>query len=147
MRQCFRAVKEIWSLHSSCFIEPKALITLLHDLAARGEHSERRTQLWRTHGGLVRGWQKSSRLSSLRSSVQCRKLQRQSGRARCARGAGCAYSARRQYAESIGELARFDWRARRIRFLHRQLLRGSLHERIPRKMARQHLRLSSSPIS
>jgi hypothetical protein len=35
MSQCVRAVKEIWSLHSACFIEPKALITLLHDLAAR----------------------------------------------------------------------------------------------------------------
>lgn len=35
MSQCFRPVKEIWNSHSSCFVEPKALITLLHDLAAR----------------------------------------------------------------------------------------------------------------
>ena len=35
MSQCFRPVKEIWNTHSSCFVEPKALITLLHDLAAR----------------------------------------------------------------------------------------------------------------
>src|SRR5260370_39366013 len=35
MSQCFRPVKEIWNTHSSCFVQPKALITLLHDLAAR----------------------------------------------------------------------------------------------------------------
>src|SRR5258708_20538310 len=35
MSQCFRPVKEIWNTHSSCFVEPKALIALLHDLAAR----------------------------------------------------------------------------------------------------------------
>lgn len=35
MSHCFRPVKEVWNLHSSCFVEPKALITLLHDLAAR----------------------------------------------------------------------------------------------------------------
>jgi len=28
-------VKEIWNVHSSCFIEPEKLIVLLHDLAAR----------------------------------------------------------------------------------------------------------------
>jgi hypothetical protein len=35
MSQSFRAVKEIWNLHSSCFIEAEKLIVLLHDLAAR----------------------------------------------------------------------------------------------------------------
>ena len=35
MSQSFRAVKEIWNVHSSCFIEPEKLIALLHDLAAR----------------------------------------------------------------------------------------------------------------
>jgi hypothetical protein len=35
MSQCFRPVKEIWNSHSSCFVEHTALITLLHDLAAR----------------------------------------------------------------------------------------------------------------
>ena len=35
MSPCFRPVKEIWNTHSSCFIEPETLITLLHDLAAR----------------------------------------------------------------------------------------------------------------
>jgi hypothetical protein len=35
MSQSFRPVKEIWNLHSSCFVEPDELITLLHDLAAR----------------------------------------------------------------------------------------------------------------
>ena len=35
MGQCFRPVKELWNSHSSYFVEPKALITLLHDLAAR----------------------------------------------------------------------------------------------------------------
>jgi hypothetical protein len=37
MSQSFRAVKEIWNIHSSCFIEPGKLIVLLHDLAARVE--------------------------------------------------------------------------------------------------------------
>jgi len=35
MSQSFRPVKEIWNVHSSCFIEPEKLIVLLHDLAAR----------------------------------------------------------------------------------------------------------------
>ena len=35
MSRSFRAVKEIWNTHSSCFIEPEQLIVLLHDLAAR----------------------------------------------------------------------------------------------------------------
>jgi len=35
MSQSFRVVKEIWNVHSSCFIEPEKLIVLLHDLAAR----------------------------------------------------------------------------------------------------------------
>ena len=35
MSQSFRAVKETWNAHSSCFIEPEKLIVLLHDLAAR----------------------------------------------------------------------------------------------------------------
>jgi len=35
MSQSFRPVKEIWNMHSSCFIEPEKLIVLLHDLAAR----------------------------------------------------------------------------------------------------------------
>jgi len=35
MSQSFRALKEIWNLHSSCFVEPAKLIVLLHDLASR----------------------------------------------------------------------------------------------------------------
>jgi hypothetical protein len=35
MSQSFRAVREIWNAHSSCFIEPEKLIVLLHDLAPR----------------------------------------------------------------------------------------------------------------
>ena len=35
MSQSFRAVKEIWNMHSSCFVESEELIALLHDLAAR----------------------------------------------------------------------------------------------------------------
>jgi len=35
MSQSFRAVKEIWNVHSSCFIEAEKLLVLLHDLAAR----------------------------------------------------------------------------------------------------------------
>ena len=35
MSQSFRAVKEIWNTHSSCFVEPGDLIALFHDLAAR----------------------------------------------------------------------------------------------------------------
>ncbi|MGC2820442.1 MAG: hypothetical protein WA198_12205 [Candidatus Sulfotelmatobacter sp.] len=35
MSQSFRAVKEIWNAHSSCFIGPEKLTVLLHDLAAR----------------------------------------------------------------------------------------------------------------
>jgi hypothetical protein len=35
MSRGFRPVKEIWNLHSSCFVEPEELTALLHDLAAR----------------------------------------------------------------------------------------------------------------
>jgi hypothetical protein len=35
MNQCFRPLKQVWNSHSSCFVAPKTLITLLHDLAAR----------------------------------------------------------------------------------------------------------------
>jgi len=35
MSQSFRPVKEIWKMHSSCFIESEELIALFHDLAAR----------------------------------------------------------------------------------------------------------------
>jgi len=35
MSQSFRPVKEIWNMHSSCFVEAEELIALLHDLAAR----------------------------------------------------------------------------------------------------------------
>jgi hypothetical protein len=35
MSQSFRPVKEMWNLHSSCFIETEELTALLHDLAAR----------------------------------------------------------------------------------------------------------------
>ena len=35
MSQSFRPVKEIWNIHSSCFVESEELIALLHDVAAR----------------------------------------------------------------------------------------------------------------
>jgi hypothetical protein len=35
MSQSFRPVREIWNMHSSCFVAPGELIVLLHDLAAR----------------------------------------------------------------------------------------------------------------
>ena len=35
MSQRFRPVREIWNMHSSCFVESEDLIALLHDLAAR----------------------------------------------------------------------------------------------------------------
>jgi hypothetical protein len=35
MSQSFRAVKEIWNVSSSCFVEPEELTVLVHDLAAR----------------------------------------------------------------------------------------------------------------
>jgi hypothetical protein len=35
MSQSFRPVKEIWNVHSSCFVEHEELTILLHDLAAR----------------------------------------------------------------------------------------------------------------
>ena len=35
MSQSFRPVKEIWNMHSSCFVGPGELIALFHDLAAR----------------------------------------------------------------------------------------------------------------
>ena len=35
MSQSFRAVKEIWNAHSSCFIQLEKLMVLVHDLAAR----------------------------------------------------------------------------------------------------------------
>ena len=43
MSQDFRPVKEIWNVHSACFVDPEVLTTLLHDLAARaGSASDER---------------------------------------------------------------------------------------------------------
>jgi hypothetical protein len=59
MSQSFRAVKEIWNAHSSCFIEPEKLMVLLHDLAARvgtasGEHEYGDNQVvWLENGRKV----------------------------------------------------------------------------------------------
>lgn len=65
MSQSFRAVKETWNLHSSCFIEPEKLIVLLHDLAARvgtasDEHSYGDNQVvWLENGRKVLDYMES----------------------------------------------------------------------------------------
>lgn len=67
MSLCFRPVKEIWNMHSSCFVEPKALITLLHDLAARvgtasDEHSYgENTAVWFEDGKKILDYIQSDR--------------------------------------------------------------------------------------
>jgi hypothetical protein len=59
MSQGFRALNEIWNVHSSCFMEPEKLIVLLHDLAARvgtesDEHEYGNKQaLWLENGRKV----------------------------------------------------------------------------------------------
>jgi len=59
MSQSFRAVKETWNAHSSCFIEPEEFIVLLHDLAARvgtaGDEHEYgdNTAVWVENGSKV----------------------------------------------------------------------------------------------
>ena len=53
MSQSFRAVKEIWKAHSSCFIEPEKLTVLLHDLAAQSRNGERRARIRGQLGRLV----------------------------------------------------------------------------------------------
>ena len=59
MSQSFRPVKEIWNMHSSCFVEPEELIALLHDLAARvgtpsdeHEYGDNKA-VWFEHGNKV----------------------------------------------------------------------------------------------
>ena len=59
MSQKFRPVKEIWNVHCACFVEPEALTTLMHDLAARaGSASDERgcgdyTRVWFEDGKKV----------------------------------------------------------------------------------------------
>jgi hypothetical protein len=59
MSQKFRPVKEIWNVHSGCFVEPEVLTTLLYDLAARvGSASDDRdcgdyTRVWFEDGQKV----------------------------------------------------------------------------------------------
>jgi len=59
MSYTFRAVKETWYEAAHCFVEPKAVVTLLHDLAARAEtrSSERMygdaVSVWFEHGEKV----------------------------------------------------------------------------------------------
>jgi hypothetical protein len=59
MSQKFRPVKENWNTHSSCFIEPDQLTTLVRDLAARvgtasDEHEYGDTKaVWFEHGAKV----------------------------------------------------------------------------------------------
>ena len=67
MSQSFRAVKEIWNAHSSCFIEPEKLIVLLHDLAARvgtasdeHEYGDSRSSGLKTAGRFWTIWKQTS---------------------------------------------------------------------------------------
>jgi hypothetical protein len=59
MSYTFRAVKETWYDAADCFVEPKAVVTLLHDLAARADtrSSERvygdTVSVWFEHGKKV----------------------------------------------------------------------------------------------
>ena len=59
MSRSFRPVKEVWNIHSSCFVEPEDLIILLHDLAARvgtasDEHEYGDSKaVWLEHGNKV----------------------------------------------------------------------------------------------
>ena len=57
MSQSFRPVKEIWNMHSSCFVEPEELIALLHDLAA-GVGTASEEHEWRQQSSLARRRQK-----------------------------------------------------------------------------------------
>jgi hypothetical protein len=70
MSQCFRPVKEVWNSHSSCFLEPKALITLLHDLAARADTASDEhnygdnSAIWFEDGGKVLDYIRSDHRSN-----------------------------------------------------------------------------------
>ena len=73
MSQSFRAVKEIWNVHSSCFIEPEKLIVLLHDLAARvgtasdeHEYGDKRA-VWLENGRKVLGYMEADERFSVAS--------------------------------------------------------------------------------
>jgi hypothetical protein len=62
MSHSFRPVKEIWNMHSSCFVEPEESIALLHDLAARvgtasEEHGHKRLYEDQHHSGQLRASQ------------------------------------------------------------------------------------------
>jgi len=52
MSYTFRAVKEIWYEAAHCFVEPKAVVTLLHDLAARADTSTCEEQ----YGDIIAMW-------------------------------------------------------------------------------------------
>jgi hypothetical protein len=80
MSQSFRPVKEIWNLHSSCFIQPEKLIVVLHDLAARvgtasdeHEYGDKKA-IWLENGKKVSG------LYGSRRALQCGQFQRKYGR-------------------------------------------------------------------
>ncbi len=78
MNHSFRPVKEIWNMHSSCFVEPEELTSLLHDLAARvgtasdeHEYGDNKA-VWLEDGTKVG-------LHRNRRALQCRQFQRQHG--------------------------------------------------------------------
>jgi len=118
MSQCFRPVKEIWNTHSSCFIEPETLITLLHDLAARvatasDDHAYGdNTAVWFENGNKVLDYiERDQRFSpdSFKESLEELRTTGPDGRPR---------QPTRQHTEPGCRVAEFHWSTRRTRVLH-----------------------------
>ena len=130
MSQSFRAVKEIWNAHSSCFIEPEKLIVLLHDLAARvgtasDEHEYGDKQaVWLENGRKVLDYMEADERFSAASFKDSMEEQ------------GIAVNQEwiddsdRQYAELVETVAKFHRKTRGIVVLHRCMLNpadGTFH--------------------
>jgi hypothetical protein len=68
-------VKEIWDTHSSCFVEPKSPIKLLHDLDARvGTESDElsygeNTAAWFEDGKKILDYVQSDRFTACVSKI------------------------------------------------------------------------------
>jgi hypothetical protein len=122
MSQSFRAVKEIWNVHSSCFIEPEKLIALLHDLAARvgtasDEHEYGDNQVvWLENGRKVLDYMEADERFSAASFKDS--MEEQGIAVNRRRPAHCD----RQYAELVETMAEVHRETRRTRVLHRCLL-------------------------
>jgi hypothetical protein len=122
MSQGFRPVREIWNMHSSCFVAPGELIVLLHDLAARvgtvsdeHEYGDNKA-VWLEDGNKVLDYMEAD------ERFNAAQFQGQPGGTRDRHQPERPEHPDREYAKFGKTVAEFHWRTWRTGVLYRCLL-------------------------